>query len=355
MTQRRLRIGIDAHAVGSRTTGNERFVTNLLRALPGVCSHQIVALVPDQLTADAVAAAAPGVTVERFAPSAPVARHLWSLGAASRGLDALIVQYAGPVRPPCPVVHVVHDASFITNPEWFLPSERLWMRRLIPWSVKRGSKIVTVSEFSRDELASSLHVDPGSIVVAHDGVDPVFTPDGPSGEPGFLVVGTDTPRKNLPMVGEAMRRLDSRTPRIRVPLLYAGPDDPPAEARSLGYLNDAALATAMRGAVALVHPARYEGFGLPPLEAMACGTPAIVADIPVMHEVCGDAALFVDPDDANAWAEALTRIATDPALRSSLAKAGIVQAARFTWADCATAVISAVEEAVAQTVPSVST
>src|SRR4051794_6536730 len=122
MTHGRLRIGIDAHAVGTRRTGNERFVTNLLRFLPSVCDHQIVALVPDQAAADIVEARAPGVVIERFAPGAPVARHLWSLSSASRGSDVLIVQYAGPVRSPCPVVHVVHDASFVTHPEWFLPS-----------------------------------------------------------------------------------------------------------------------------------------------------------------------------------------------------------------------------------------
>lgn len=343
MAERTLRIGFDAHAAGAQKTGNERFIVNLLRALPEVCDHQIVALVPDTHAAEAlsVQGLADSIAIERFVPGHPLARHLWSLGSASRELDALVVQYAGPLMVHCPTFHVVHDASFATHPEWFPLRERLWMQRLIPWSIRRGAGVITVSETARDELIGALGLDPALVHVARDGVDPIFSPDGDRREPSFIAVGANGPRKNLGVISEAVLRL--RAGGVDAPFVYAGPDEPPTEATALGYLADEELAAWVRGAIALVYPSRYEGFGLPPLEAMASGTPALVADIPVMHEVCGDAAIFIDPDDPGAWAEAMTAIATEGETRSRYSAAGLERSARFTWQETARTIIDVIE------------
>lgn len=342
--------------LGKRKTGNERWVRNVLVQLRTLTDHDLIAFVADDTTD-----LPPGVERRVIRPAWPFARQLWSLRRAVRAalVDVLLVQYVAPAHLPCPVVTVVHDVSFVEHPRWFSPLERIWMQRLIPRTMRAAAFVVTVSEFSRDEIARLTETDPSRIVVAPDGVDPVFREPArpPEAEPYFLAVGNITPRKDLPIAIEAHARARGNRPDFPV-LLVAGQDTYGASAthaaakrtgavRFLGYVDDGALAGLTGHALALLSPSRYEGFGLPALEAMAAGAPVIASDIPVMREVTGEAALLIPVGDAAAWADAILKIHDDVDLRQRMIAAGRARAARFTWERCAEMVLRALEEAAA--------
>jgi glycosyltransferase involved in cell wall biosynthesis len=277
-------------------------------------------------------------------------------------LDVLLVQYTGPPVAPCPVVTVVHDVAFALFPASFSRTERLWMPRTIPWTMRRAARVITVSEFSRSEIERVYGLSADRVSVAPDGVDPAFLspPGRPAVDPPFLMaVGNVQPRKGLGTLVEAYRELVRRRPDIPERLVIVGQPWHASEAASLalstadlrrdgrlvftGYVDDPSLAALYASATALAFPSTYEGFGLPPVEAMAAGTPAVVSDIPVMREVAGDAALRVPPGDPTAWARALLEVTTDAKLRNDLIRRGRERAASFTWDRTAEAVIEALE------------
>jgi glycosyltransferase involved in cell wall biosynthesis len=361
---KRLRIGIDAHAIGERKTGNERFMANLVPALRELCQHELVLYFTRPEAAQAWRGR-PGTTVRLLRPATPVARIPFTLPyrAARDRLDVLFVQYTTPPIVGCPVVTVVHDVAFGLFPHFFSPLERVWMRRTIPPSMRRAACVVTVSEFSKTEITRVYGIPPHRITVAYDGVDPVFlnpaSQPSPLEPPFFLTVGNLQPRKNLATLIRGFRRLVQEHPEVPERLAIVGQEwfDAGAiqrEARDLradgrvvftGYVSDEQLAGLMQRATAFAYPSVYEGFGLPPVEAMAMGTPTLVADIPVTREVIGDAGLRLSPVDPTAWADGLRRVSTDAALRGRLAAAGPERAARFTWEGCARAVLEALERA----------
>jgi glycosyltransferase involved in cell wall biosynthesis len=223
--------------------------------------------------------------------------------------------------------------------------------------------VVTVSAFTRDEVVALYGIPPSKITVAPNGVDPVFFDRSPRPSPVdppfFLAVGNLQPRKNLVTLIRAYRRLLERRPRLperlvivgkeffQADALYAEADEMRRHGRIefTGFVPDDQLVGLLQRATAFAYPSVYEGFGLPVVEAMAAGTPALASDIPVMHEVAGDAALLSSAADADAWADALERVATDPALRRSLVERGTARAARFTWDASARAVLETLERA----------
>lgn len=362
---RRLRIGIDVHQIGERQTGNERFIANLVPAIRAACDHDLVLYFTH---ADALSAwpAMPRTTTRLVRPAAAPVRIPVSLAwhALRDHLDVLLVQYTGPPLASCPVVTVVHDVAFALFPHFFTPRERIWMRRTIPVTIRRAAAIVTVSEFSKAELRRVFPVTAGrDVTVAHDAVDPVFADAtrrrSPLEPPFVLAVGNLQPRKNLETLIRAFDRLLERRPDLPERLVLVGKEvfaaaSVHAEAARLrdagrivftGYVPDGDLVGLMQGASAFAYPSVYEGFGLPPLEAMAAGVPAILSDIPVTREIHGDGALRVPPMDVDAWSDGLERILTDPALRARLTDAGRARAARYTWTEAADRVVAALERA----------
>lgn len=260
----------------------------------------------------------------------------------------------GPLAVRAQIV-TMHDAATFDHPEWFSRGFALTYRLLWPALARRVRRIVTVSDYSRGRLADVLDIPASAIEVVPNGIAPAFSPrpgdevaraTAPLGvEPGryFATLSTIEPRKNLALVLAAWERLRGRLPADIKLLLIGGAGservfradgmpgiDPPGIVRS-GFVADAALPALLSGAIGLAYPSRYEGFGLPPLEAMACGTPAIVAPVTSLPEVCGSAALYVDPDDAEALAAHMLALAAEPRLRADLAEAGRVQAQRFAW------------------------
>jgi glycosyltransferase involved in cell wall biosynthesis len=368
-TQRALRVGIDAHAIGERKTGNERFISNLIPALRARCHHELFLYVT---TADAERAlGARGLertTIRRVRPSNPLVRIPVTLPLQARRdrLDVLFVQYvAGPIVP-CPIVTVVHDVAFRRHPEFFSRAERLWMPRAIPATMRRAARIVTVSSFSRDEIVSTFGIDPSKITVALEAADPIFssTPAVPAGiEPPYvLALGNLQPRKNLAVLIRGYRALLRDRPEIRERLVIVG--QPWLDAGSLtdeaadlvasgravftGYLEDERIVSLLAGATAFAFPSVYEGFGLPVVEAMAAGAPVLASDIPVMREVAGDAAVLLPPADPGAWGRAIGQLATDDERRTALIQVGRRRAATFSWDATAGQVLRSLEAAAAR-------
>ncbi len=367
---RALRIGIEAHVVNRHPSGNGRVVANLVEAIARVSDHRVFAYVTDPSVAASWARTAPATVTIRKVPlgSNPFLRIPAVLPAMAIR-DRVDVFLSHDVRPPAatfPVVTLVHDVAFERHPEFFSSYERAWMTKGFRWACRHSDGVITVSNFTRDEIVSLYGVPRGRVTVAPNGVDPIFTSSGPTTGAGaapiieppyFLAVGTLQPRKNLATLIRAYRSLRARMPTLGERLVIVGGPGYQAgeivkEADDLrrrglltftGYVGGEEVATLMRHATAFAYPSLYEGFGLPPLEAMAAGAPVAVSDIPVTREVLGEAALFAPSMDVDAWSRALETLATDAALRDRLIAAGRVHAADFTWERSARAALAALE------------
>ncbi|SMP72766.1 alpha-1,3-rhamnosyl/mannosyltransferase [Desulfonatronum zhilinae] len=269
------------------------------------------------------------------------------------GPNYLLLPYDGPS------VVTIHDLSFIHYPEYH-PKERLaLLDRELPKTLRRADHVLTDSEFVRREIIDILGVAAHRISVTPLGVDPVFQPMSAqrtqpvlkklSLEHGryLLCVATREPRKNLARLLTAFSGLPAGI-RSTFPLVLAGsggwltedlerliqPLESSGLVRRLGYVPEPSLPALVAGACGLAMPSFYEGFGLPVLEAMACGVPVLTANRASLPEVAGDAALLVDPEDEQAIREGLERLLTDERFRSTATERGLKQATRFTWAAC---------------------
>jgi glycosyltransferase involved in cell wall biosynthesis len=260
---------------------------------------------------------------------------------AARGVDVLhCTTYRGPVRGRLPVVVTVHDLAVFRHPEAFPPWTRTYSRFVVPKVLRHARRVIAVSAFTAGELERLLGVQPEKIRVVPNAADAVFRADGPAAGGGYvLAVGTLEPRKNLARVVEAVHSLGLEL-RVVGARGWGGVDAP----GWLGFVSDEELARLYRGARCVVYASLYEGFGLPVLEALACGAPVVTSRGGATEEVAGDAAVLVDPYEPVAIAagveEALGR-------REELARRGPERAARFSWDESARLTIEAYREAAA--------
>jgi len=240
-------------------------------------------------------------------------------------------------------VVLVHDAAPLRFPEAYSRAYRAWHHRAGVRSARRALGVVTVSEFSKQELVGLLDLDPRRVTVIRGAVDGRFHPDADPARvrarhalhrPYVLTIGANDRRKNLAALHASARELE----RLGIELVRAGDTrahfttpSSAAGVRSLGYVAEDDLPGLYAGAQAFVLPSLYEGLGLPCLEAMACGIPVVAADRAALPETCGEAALLVDPTDATAIAEALRRVVSDERLRAQLRHAGLTRATTWTW------------------------
>jgi alpha-1,3-rhamnosyl/mannosyltransferase len=307
-----VRAGIDVAPLQQTAAGTARHVRGLLGALDG----------------------RPGLELERLTFGGPgrlstVARDTWwypfGLGRAARSLDVLhCTTFRAPRRPPVPLVVTVHDLALLRHPDAFPAWHRRSGTLALRGAARVADAIVAVSAFTRDELVELLGVPPERVRVVPNGVDAVFDPSGPAAEGSYvLAVGTLEPRKNLGAAVEAAR-LAGLELRVAGAPGWGGVDVPGWAGRP----SDDELAALYRGARCLVYPSLYEGFGIPVLEAMACGTPVVTSRGGATEEVAGGAAVLVDATDPEAIAAG---IADAERRREELVARGHERARGFTW------------------------
>jgi glycosyltransferase involved in cell wall biosynthesis len=254
--------------------------------------------------------------------------------------------YNAPVTAPCPFVFTLHDLHHLRVPEDSSVAKRAYYRHIIRPACQRAAFVLTVSEFSKQEIMEWSGVREDKVVNVRNGVGPPFVREGTKHDPGYpylLYVGSTRPNKNLPRLLTAFA-ISKVLNEVRLILAGRYCLSIESEIERLGLQgkvtarrcdSDEELASLYRGARALVFPSLYEGFGLPVLEAMACGTPVLASNVTAVPEVAGDAALLVDPTDVRAIAEGIERIVQDEELRSSLREKGIRRASLYSWDETA--------------------
>jgi len=272
---------------------------------------------------------------------------VWYPFALGRKRDAELLHcptYRGPVRSALPLVVTVHDLAVFRHPEAFNRWTRTYSPRVVPRVLATARRIIAVSEFTRRELVELLRVPDEKIRVVPNAVDDDFTRDGPASAGDYvLAVGTLEPRKNLARLVEAARRADVEL-RVVGAAGWGGVDVGGNGVRWLGEVSDAELAQLYRGARCVAYPSVYEGFGIPVLEAMACGVPVVTSRGTAMEEVANGAAVLVDPEDPAELAAGIERASAE---REALVARGLERARAFRWDDIGGRTVAVYREALA--------
>jgi glycosyltransferase involved in cell wall biosynthesis len=260
-----------------------------------------------------------------------------------------------PALSTAPIVITIHDLAHLQLPAFATLGRRLYYELLVKPASNRAYRVITVSEYSRMEILKWTGLPETSVVNVGNGVDPVFCPNGPRYDPGFpyiLHVGAFRPHKNIGRLLTAFAAVGDTTLRLvltgkKNPELAAQLKDRNIDNRVhfAGCVTDEWLAALYRGAVCLLLPSLIEGFGLPPLEAIACNTPVIVSRTTALPEVVGDAGILIDPLDVQDIRRAIERVLEDGRLRTKLRLAGRARARLFCWDRVAEKVHRVIQEA----------
>ncbi|HZB23613.1 MAG TPA: glycosyltransferase family 1 protein [Gaiellaceae bacterium] len=319
-------IVVDADFLGRGRTGDETYVENLLRALAPIADVPIAAIVRD------VALVPDGIVALELATGSQEVRMAWSVPRLLARVRPRLAHFVHslPLRVPCPAVVTVQDLSFERDPSLMSAKDRFVFRRVVPRAVRRAAKVIAISERTKRDVVELYGVPDEKVVVTPLGVDPAFRPNGAADGRYALFVGAVQDRKDPIAALDAARAAG-------LPLVVAGPEKDEALAAELrrrgadvrGYVAKEELARLYREAAVLVLPSRYEGFGLPVVEAMASGTPVVAAPDDALREVAGDAALFASRDELGG---AVQRALVD---RERLVAAGLERARAFTWEETA--------------------
>lgn len=273
--------------------------------------------------------------------------HAWEqleLPFLTRGRPLLSLCNTGPLLHPRQVV-TLHDAAAFAVPEAYSRAFRSWYRVLFTGLGRTAKGILTSSRFSQRELRRYAYIPESKLLVAHLGREHIFATPADSGildkqslreRPFLLAVGSSSPHKNFGALVRALEKLGRTDFRVVIaggsnPRVHAATGALPESVLHVGYVSDGELRALYEGAAGFVHPAYYEGFGIPPLEAMTLGCPVIVSNAASLPEVCGEAALYFDPFNEADIADKIQRFMQDEALQTRLRTLGNEQAERFSW------------------------
>ncbi len=372
--ERAIHVGVNAHLLSLadtyRSAGINSYIQNLLGHLPEVDPHidYTVFLGERRYLGGA------GLDLEfsRLPTQRPPARIFWEQAiqpwsVRKAGLDLIHgTAFVGPQVTTCPFVITVHDLSFLSYPQSFPVLNRVYLRAFTRLSVRRARRIIAVSESTKSDLIRYYGISPAKVDVVYNGVNPNFRPVPAAKVADFrlqrdlpdrfiLFVGTLEPRKNVTRLIDAYARLSGSRP----PLMLLGGKgwlydeifarvemlDLQNEVNFVGYVPAEELPLWYNAATLFVYPSLYEGFGLPPLEAMACGTPVVTSEASSLPEVVGQAGLLADPTSSEALAAAMERVLADSDLQEEMGKAGLVQAKEFSWQKTAACTVDSYQRA----------
>ncbi len=350
-----MRFAIDAHAIGRHLTGNEVYIRNLLKGFAQERDSDFIAYVSED---DAFSMVPAPIRTRRISAN-PFVRLGLSLPARvlADHPDLLHVQYTAPLACPVPVVVTVHDVSFLDHPEYF-PRERAWQLRLtVRRTVRQAVRVLTVSEFSRRSILRAYpEIDPEKVVVipnAASGFRPISRELARAAvrnrfkisAPFLLSVGDLQPRKNHIGMIRAFARLIQTYPQFPHNLVLAGQEtwfgNSVREAARVsgvadrilfcGFVSDEELLNLYNACDFSVFPSFYEGFGLPVLEAMACGRAVACSGASALPEVANGAAILFDPYSVDEIARAMADLLLDSELKAHMERLGSHRAAHFSW------------------------
>ncbi len=280
--------------------------------------------------------------------------------------------FAAPLRVPCPTIITVYDLSFITRPKTHKTLNRMYLSLATRWSCRHAARVIAISEWSRHDVVEFLSVDPARVDVIALGVDPRFHPGSQQelaqfkqanriGVHTVFFLGSLEPRKNLPVLIDAFKQVLEAVPDAELivgggrgwnytslfrHIQELGLDE---KVRFLGPVPADDVPKWMNACTVFAYPSLYEGFGLPVLEAMACGAAVVASNVTSLPEVAGDAGLLVPPADTQQIAQALGRVLTDESLRATLRQRGLQRATQFTWRRTAEKTVESYNRALQET------
>ncbi|MCL4507731.1 MAG: glycosyltransferase family 4 protein [Chloroflexi bacterium] len=367
-----MNIGLGAYLLsgtpGYRQAGIHQYIRALIEAMDGVLSDQprrmsVTALVSPTARGElAFADAHSSIAIEQASRSTetPLSRIRVEQFETPRILRELRADlyhgmaFVAPLRAPCPTVITVHDLSFITRPHTHKLFNRTYLRLFTRWSCRRAARVIADSEWTKRDVVALLGVNPEHVDVIPLGVHTRYRPlpraqvvafqqTNRIGAHSVFFLGSLEPRKNLPVLVEAFARVLARIPNAT--LLVGGSPGWKYQAiferiaalglkdkvRFIGQIEQEQLPLWYNACAAFAYPSLYEGFGLPALEAMACGAPVVTSNATSLPEVVGDAGMMVAPDDIAGLAEALAQVLSDDGLRRELREKSLRRAAGFTW------------------------
>lgn len=357
-----MRIGIDAHAIGSQQSGNETYYEQLLKHLATIPTNGARYVI--YYTNPGGAARIPAsekFCLKRLWPATPLWRVPigFPLEFRREKLDVFHAQHIIPPFCNCKSVTTIPDIAHEHYPEFFTATYRLCFRGLIRRSAQRADHIITVSDYSKNDISTTYHIDPDRITVTYEGAGSDFFPRDKLEcqqqvtrnygikAPFLLYVGRIQERKNLRRLLSAYARLNRES--VDQKLVLVGKKDWMSESMEAhlkaldlkgrvvftGYVPSVDLPVFYNAAEAFVYPSVFEGFGLPVIEAMACGLPVLTSYGSSLEEVSGDAALLVDPLSEESIAQGLRKLLGDHSLRLRLGRAGLARSAKFSFKNTA--------------------
>lgn len=366
-----MRFAVDAHAIGRHLTGNEVYVRSLLGAFAEIDRRSEFFTYVSQPEAESLI---PARFQVRRVSANPYSRLGWDLARRVRAdrPDLIHVQYNAPLFTHTPIVVTVHDVSFLEHPEYFPAMRRSQLRLTVARTVKRAARIITVSEFSRDAILHAYDVPASKITVVPNAANPEFRVIGRDraqqfardqlgfADPFILTVGDLQPRKNHIGLIAAFAKLLGDQPHLKHHLVLTGQETwftPKVRSAAresgfasrihfTGFLSDADLLRLYNACDCFVFPSFYEGFGLPILEAMACGRAVACSNTSAMPEVADGAGLLFDPYRIEEITRAMKDILRDGELHARMERLGLQRAAAFTWKKSARATLGVYKEIV---------
>jgi glycosyltransferase involved in cell wall biosynthesis len=355
-----MRFSVDAHAIGCHLTGNEVYIRNLLHhfARLDAESEFLAYLSKPQAEAEV-----PGRFAKRWVSENPFRRLGLDLPMRLRTdrPDLLHVQYTGPLRSKVPLVVSVHDVSYLAYPQYFTRFRAAQLKLTVKRTILAAARILTPSEFSRDAILQNYAIDGAKVVVVPNGVSSLFHPverhvaaaavERKFHIPGpfVLMVGDLQPRKNHLGLLRAFESVMRAHPQLQHRLVFVGKETWYSKelhrevmksgvadrVHFPGFVDDADLLHFYGACDLFVFPSFYEGFGLPILEAMACGRAVACSNLTAMPEVADGAGILFDPHSSDEIARAITDVLIDPELRARLERLGTQRAAHFSWEQAA--------------------